>query len=266
VSRPTLVPRLAITAVFAGLLGVLGAACPSRDLVVQVTEAGADTLVVACESFRSACDSTSCPMNHFLCDRPKYDGGSCTLKDVCDAGSNPEWRPERSMGLQLLLLKTSSEGVTLENESLCLPLDLRQCIYDPVDNIGCAPPTVNVDGCITTAISTQVDMALAGGMSFPGFTNTDDVALVAAFFLEPGDMEPCEAGVTVDAGTCVAAKLTAVAGLAVPIGSSAFDITCASCQGGTHSSFGVNNAPCPVTPDACFLKLVVAALADSGAP
>jgi hypothetical protein len=219
--------RLALAAAFCALLGAAGAACPSRDLVVEVTDAGADTLVVACESFRSACEGLACDVNRFLCVHVSPD--KCALRESCDAGSNPPWTPDKSMGFKLLLLAASPGGVSVENESACLPLNLRPCIYDPVGGVGCPLAGTDVDGCVAAAISTQVQVALAGGLTFPGFTSTDNVALVAAFFQDPGGQQSCEPTITVDAGVCARENLTAVAGLAAPIGRSTFDITCASC-------------------------------------
>lgn len=260
--------RLGVAAFFAALVGAAVAACPTRDLEVQVSSAGADTLVVACESFRAACDpDAGCHLNHFLCNQV-----TCTLKDVCEAsteaGVNPPWRPEQSMGFKLLLLEASPDSVTVENQSPCLPLNLRPCIFDPTTPKSCADSGVDTDQCISAAISAAVDMALVGGLTFPGFTSTDNVALVAAFYHKPGDEETCDPRIVVDASACADSKLIAVAGLAAPIGSNVFDITCASCQGGTHGSYGDDNAPCPVTADGgpCFLQRVLTALAAAGNP
>jgi hypothetical protein len=170
------------------------------------------------------------------------------------------------MGFKLLLLTASPDGVSVQSESACLPLNLRPCIYDPLGDIGCPHAGTDVDGCVAAAISTQVQVALAGGLTFPGFTSTDNVTLVAAFYQDPGGEQSCEPTITVDPGACVRANLTAVAGLAAPIGRSTFDITCASCQGGTLGSYGPDNAACPVTNGVCFLNEVLAALADAGAP
>lgn len=260
-SRRSSALRFVLAGAFCALLGAVEVACPSRDLVVQVTEAGAETLVVACESFHTACDSVSCHVNRLLCDP-----GTCTLREVCDAGGNPMWRPEEAMGFKLLLLGASNGGVSVENESACLPLNLRPCIYDPLFKDGCAGASVNVDGCIAAAISTQMDAALAGGMSFSGFTSTDDVALVAAFYDAPGQPQSCDATITVDPGACAVGNLTAVAGLAAPIGRNTYDITCASCAGGTLTSYGPDNAPCPVNNGVCFLNSVIAALTAAGDP
>jgi hypothetical protein len=256
--------HLAVAAFFAALLGAALAACPSRDLQVQITTAGANTLVVACESFRAACEpDAGCHLNHFLCDQVK-----CTLKDACEArteaGPNPSWRPEQSMGFKLLLLQASIDSVTIENESPCFPLNLRPCIFDPIPDSGCADSGVNTDECITQAISAAVDNALAGGLTFPGFTSTDNVALVAGFYHKPGAEQRCDSNLPMDPTACDNANLMAVAGLAAPIGSNLFDITCASCQGGTHGSYGGDNAPCPVTKNACFLQRVLAALVAAG--
>jgi len=250
--------RLAVAAAFVALVGAVGPSCPSRDLEVQITSDGASTLVVACESFSDACSPLSCHKNHFLCDQV-----TCALKDVCDVSGNPAWAPEQSMGLMLLVMDTSASTLSIEAASACVPLNLRPCIYDPAGKVGCPTPVKDATACFTDAIAQAVEGALGSGISFPGFTSTDGTALVAAFFQKPGGETSCNPSVLVNPEDCLAGSLTAAAGLGTPIGSSMLDITCASCQGGTHSSTGPNNSPCPVTTDQCFLGLVTQALAAS---
>ena len=252
--------RLALAALFLALVGAAGPSCPSRDIEVQITETGADTLVVACESFSTACSTAdSCHKNHFLCDQV-----TCELKGVCEIAGNPEWAPEQSMGLMLLVLDTSGSSLTVDASSACVPLNLRPCIYDPTSKVGCPTQVTDASACFTAAIAQAVEGALGSGISFPGFTSTDGIALVAALFHKPADETSCNQSVLVNPDDCLPANLVAAVGLGTPIGSNTLDITCASCQGSTHSSTGPNNAPCPVTTDQCFLGLVDEALGASG--
>ncbi len=182
------------------------------------------------------------------------------------------------MGMRLLLLQLDTSDLSIEEASICVPLNLRPCIRDtlgvagcpcisdPLGNTTCAPdPTGDATlACIRDTIAQAVQAAIGSGMTFSGFTNTDNVALIAAFFTKEGGETPCDGGVLVNPSDCVPGHLTAVAGLGAPSGANTYDITCASCQGGPHESFGNDNAPCPVTTDSCFLQRVESALATSG--
>lgn len=262
--------RLVLAAGFTALVGAAGPACPSRDLEVQITSDGASTLVVACESFRNACGPGLCQKNRFLCNQD-----TCELRNACTAGDNPEWTPDLPMGMRLLLLQVTPSGVAIQSASPCVPLNLRPCIRDPTEVYGCScitnplggqtcGPDVSGEatlGCIRDTLAQSVNIAMGSGMSFSGFTSTDGVSLVAAFFQASGDQAPCTGGVLVNPTDCAPQNLTAAAGLAAPSGGgTVYDITCASCQGGTHTSYGNDNAPCPVTDTACFLQSVRDAL------
>ena len=263
--------RRALAAAFAVLLGVTGVACPSRDLQVQITSDGAATLVTGCESFRAACATLdACRKNRFLCDQT-----TCALRTVCTVGTNPDWTPDLPMGMRVLLLQVTPDSVSIQSASACIPLNLRPCILDPTGKNGCkciqnplgpqtcSDPTGDAAyACVRDTLAQAMQQAIGTG-SFSGFTNPDNVTLVAAFYQASGTMAPCTGGVLVNPTDCAAGNLTAVAGLAAPSGGQTYDITCASCQGGTHNSYGPDNAPCPVTATDCFLQRVSAALASS---
>jgi hypothetical protein len=255
----------------AGVAAVTASGCPARNLEVQITSDGADTLVVACESFRDACEPTlSCHRNHLLCNQE-----TCELRDACTVhGGALQWTPEQAMGMRVFLFEfdDSSGTVTIKSASSCVPINLRPCIWDKSGTVGCPciqgplGPEICTDpgsgptlSCIRDTLAEGVQAAMGGGMGFSGFTDLSNVALVAGFFYMDG-AAPCDAGVTVGPGDCAPANLIAVAGLAAPVGSTTYDITCASCQGSTRSSFGADNAPCPATMDACFLQRVSSAL------
>ena len=265
--------RLALAVLFIALIGAAGPSCPSRDLEVQITEDGAETLVVACESFSVACDPVaSCHKNHFLCDQT-----NCTLRNACSLGSNPAWAPDLPMGMRLLLLQVSPDDITIEAASPCVPLNLRPCILDPFGINGCkciqnplGPVTCGSDptgaatyACARDTLAQAVEKAMGSGTSFSGFSNPDAVTLVAAFYQASGAVAPCDGGVLVNPTDCAAGNLTAVAGLGAASGESTYDITCTSCQGGLATAYGPDNAPCPATADACFLQRVSAALLAS---
>ena len=260
-------------AIAAAAVALTVAACPSRDLDVQVTTDGAGTLVLACESFRNACATqAACERNRFLCTQD-----TCQLRQVCHQDQSPDWAPEQAMGMRLLLLQLGAGPLTIKNASACVPVNLRPCILDVTGKVGCPciqsplgtrictdPSGENALSCIRDTLTLAVQAAIGSGISFSGFTSTDNVALVAAFYEKPSGEAPCDAGVLVNPSDCVTANLTAVAGMGAPAGSSTYDITCASCQDGPHTSYGPDNAPCPVTDDACFLQSVAAALVAGG--
>jgi hypothetical protein len=251
------------------------AGCPSRDLSVEITAPGASTLVTACESFRAACDPSTCHMNQFLCTQD-----TCELRQACVVGNNPAWNPAVTMGMRLLLMQVSSTAVDIKSATTCVPLNLRPCILDPTSENGC-PCIVDPLGqrtcgagsdpngtaeftCIADTLAEAVAGAMGSGLGFSGFTSTDGVVLAAALYVKPGDEATCDGPVLVNPSDCATANMTAVAGLGQTLGSTTFDITCASCQGGEHDAYGPDNAPCPDDTDQCFLQRVAAALDASG--
>jgi hypothetical protein len=272
--RPLL--RAAAALALTTALGAAGLACPARDLSVQVTSTGASTLVTACESFRAACSADSCHENSFLCTQD-----TCQLRDACTVGQNPSWSPNVTMGMRVLLLETQPSSVAIESASPCVPVNLAPCIQDQTGVNGCpcitnplqpttpmCAPDPSGDAtlaCIRDTLAQAIQTAMGNGISFSGFTSTDNVALVTAFFEKPGNEHSCgDTPVLVNPNDCAVANMTAVAGLGTPSGSSTYDITCASCQGGTSSSYGPDNAPCPASTDQCFLQRVASALGSSG--
>jgi len=255
-----LILRRALAALLvAGALGAAGVACPSRDLPVLVTADGVNTVIFACESFRDACKGLqACARNPLLCEAGP-DG--CTLRDVCKLPGGPEWTPAQVMGVELLLLEAAPGGLALRKKSPCVPLNVRPCIRDPTGVFGCADGAADPTPCFTAALATAVDSALGAGLTFSGFDKPDDVVLAAAFFRKPGNETSCDSAVLVSPDDCAVENLVAAAGLASPVGSATFDVTCASCESGPHSSLGRDNEACPVTDKKCFLQQVADVLA-----
>jgi hypothetical protein len=264
--------RAAAVVGVAAAVGIAGPACSSRDLTVEVTTEGATTLVAACESYQGVCGPETCHENLVLCTQD-----TCELQQACMLGNNPEWSPDVTMGMRLLLLEVSPEALTIKTSSPCVPLNLRPCILDPTEANGCrcimnplgtmtcSDPTGEAKlECIRDSLAQAVQSAMGTGLSFAGFTSTDGVALVAALYEKPGSEMICDGEPLVNPSDCTRQQLTAVAGLGAPSGGTTFDVTCASCQGGTHDAVGPDNAPCPATRDACFLQRVAAALATAG--
>ncbi len=254
------VRRALAAAVIAVGLGAAGIACPARELEVQITADGANTMIFACEGFREACAALgSCKHNPLLCE---LKDGACVLRNVCQVPDGPEWAPDETMGMQMLLLQAGANGLVMRKKSPCVPLNVRPCL--PADVTGCPNAAADQTKCATDALTLAVQSALGGGLTFAGFKSLDDVILAAAFFHQPGDEASCDPSVLVGPDDCSAENLVAAAGLAAPAGSPTYDITCASCQGGPHTSLGRDNEPCPVTKDACFLQQIADLLAAKG--
>lgn len=238
-------------------IGAAGAACPSRELVVQVTADGVSTVAVACESFRGACTGKSCLKNRILCDPD-----TCTLRNACQLDNGAEWAPLETMALQVILSRVDRDGVHPAEKSPCVPLNLRPCFRDPLSVIGCPDAPSDAYGCLTDVVDGAVRRALGSGLSYDGFRSPDDGLLTIAVFQKPGHEASCEPDVLVGPLDCAEENLVAAAGLAAPLGAATFDITCAACQGSTHTAVGRDTGPCPVTADACFLQRVAGMIAE----
>jgi hypothetical protein len=113
--------------------------------------------------------------------------------------------------------------------------------------------------CIASDLNQQLDGAMPNGLGFDGLKNPEEAQLILAFY-QPTDTS--EQG-----GGCQRADLFACAGLAAPLGGGAYDISCASCQGGSRTAPGNDNGPCPKGPpmvNSCFLKICDDLLSNNG--
>jgi len=256
--------RLLAAAGLTVAVGATGIGCPSRDLTVEITREGADTLAFACEIFRDACrDKKACLRNKLLCEA-RSNGSICKLRQACEVPGNPEWDATVTMGVQLAIAQVTEEkGIGLRRRSACVPLNLRRCLRDPDALAGCPDGAEDTEACFTEAVAAAVRRAVGGGMTFDGFDDPAGVVFAALFFRKPGDEMSCDPDVVVSPDVCAVGNLVAAAGLAAPIGGSTYDVTCTSCQSGPRTSLGRDNGACPVTGDQCFLQRVAALLAAS---
>jgi hypothetical protein len=120
-------------------------------------------------------------------------------------------------------------------------------------------PSPSTRDCIASDINQQLDGAMPNGLGFNGLQNPEEALVVLAFY-QPTDTS--EVG-----GGCHRTDLYACAGLAAPFGGGAYDISCASCEGGSTTAPGNDTGPCPRDQDkrsSCFLQTCDEILRDSG--
>jgi len=112
--------------------------------------------------------------------------------------------------------------------------------------------------CVSSDLNQQLDGAMPNGLGYDGLKNPEEAQLVLAFY-QPADTSE-------EAGGCRRTDLFACAGLAAPLGGGAYDISCASCQGGSRTAPGTDNGPCPKeqSRSSCFLQLCDDLLANNG--
>ncbi|HEY3593350.1 MAG TPA: hypothetical protein VGL13_05735 [Polyangiaceae bacterium] len=112
------------------------------------------------------------------------------------------------------------------------------------------------NSCLADALNQQLDGAIPDGLGFNGLDDPSHMQLVLAMF-QPSDPNGPN-------GPCDPVNLVACAGFAQPLGGGDFDISCASCQGGTKSPQGRDNTPCSATRG-CFLNACAALIGGSPA-
>jgi hypothetical protein len=162
------------------------------------------------------------------------DPNSCFLEDHYPIGSITG----RTIEARLFLISPGDSRV--QDASKCMGLH-------PCGDGGRSGSFVD---CMASDINQQLDGAMPNGLGFDGLKNPEEAQLVLAFY------QPSET--SENGGGCHRADLFACAGLAAPLGGGAYDISCASCQGGSRTAPGNDTGPCPKGgpsgTGACFLK------------
>lgn len=229
--------RCAAASIFAAALGASGLACPSRDLSVVITQQGVATLVGACELFQGACASLQGCNANTLCDVVPGPPPQCQIHNVCRLGGpdHAAWIPGAPKHAKLFLLDLEHEEHA--GDSKCVEID-TDCESDL--------------GCMAGKFGDALDEAFPHGLTFDGFEDPADGLLVLAVYEPKDGVEPCALD-----------TLVACAGLAEPLRGGPYNITCASCQGGLHTSLGNDTGPCPVSPGECFLERCAMMLAQA---
>jgi len=135
--------------------------------------------------------------------------------------------------------------------------DASKCMsLHPCGDGGKSGPSAS---CIASDLNQQLDGAMPNGLGFDGLKNPEEAQVVLAFY-QPTDTSE-------EVGGCRRADLFACAGLAAPLGGGPYDISCASCLGGSRTAPGNDNGPCPKGPAmsmSCFLRVCDGLLAANG--
>jgi hypothetical protein len=241
-------PSLAKTGSMAGVVWVVASlsGCPYRAKEIRITDTGAGSVLAACMSqgggggFGSGSGGGGFP--------PPPPGGGGPFDDSCSLTGHYSSDFTRIAPQARLFLVSPSDN-KVQDASKCM--HLKPCS----DSGRSGGPQPN---CIASDINQQLDGAMPNGLSFAGLKSSEDAQLMLAFYF------PAET--TEDDEGCHRGDLFACAGLAAPLGGGSYDITCASCQGGSRTAYGSNTGPCPKGPTgvaSCFLKICDGILASN---
>ena len=162
--------------------------------------------------------------------------GASWISTACSANIDPcvvsvRSSPDlvgRSFGAQLFML-SASDGM-VRGTSKCMTV------------APCSDPRGH-NACLADALNQQLDGAIPGGLGFEGLKEPGQAELLLAIYqpIDPASTNP----------PCAASDLVACAGLSQASGTS-FDISCASCQGGSKTPPGRDDSAC--AGHSCFLK------------
>jgi hypothetical protein len=259
--RPAL-PFFVAASLTAVGLGAVGAACPSRNLDIQVDSNGLVTVLAACDAISHICDGkVSDTCDHIFCEwipdpRSPLMRGTCQIKSPCTL-SLPEvhqYESNTATALQLILL--SADPAQLQAGGPCMCFDENDFVCPDTGPDGGGSAT----DCWSASINARLAAGIPNGLTFGGFSSPDQGVLAMAWFQPPIRGATCADFADSGASLCVEQNMVACAGLGAPPGDATYDITCASCQGGVHSAIGNDNGPCLTAPDVCFLQTCAAAL------
>jgi hypothetical protein len=261
-------PRIARTAAFLGLcllLGAAGLSCPAKDLSLEVTDTGMAVLAVACRNFDKACglitDRLACRAD--LTCRWDPNARACRLVDNCDGAGGSSEAPSKLRAVQVLLVGQNPGKIRAM--SRCVPLLPS---LDPA----CAESLEILDKqritCAAGAMNRAIGNAMRAGLTYDGFEDPSDAFPVLAVYNLSELPSACAEGL--DKVGCAKADLACpvedllgCAGLAVPINSEKYDVTCASCQGGPRFSVGYDTGPCPPVDGQCFFNGCAKAIGEA---
>jgi hypothetical protein len=171
---------------------------------------------------------------------------SCYVQGHYDTPPN---LASQQIGARLFLI-TPGDG-RVQAASKCMRL--HPCFDGGRSGIGTAE-------CLASDLNQQLDGAMPGGLGYDGLKNPEEAHLVMAFYQPTTSSE--------GSGECRRIDMVACAGLAAPLGGGAYDISCASCQGGQKTTLGSDTGPCPrdqtKTNSSCFLQYCDELLGGNG--
>jgi hypothetical protein len=184
------------------LTGALIAACPAREIRVEVTPKGVERLILSCEGASvAACDVECC--------RSVPPG----------TPDHPPPDPTKYTEARLFLLSLDGD---VKDASRCM--DISPCSTSDM------PQDLDLE-CIAAKINQQLAGAMPDGLTFDDFEDPADARLFLAIYQPPPGAAPCDPE-----------ELVLCAGFAETIGEGVYDIACASCQGGRNQAAQFNTA------------------------
>ncbi|MEO7332169.1 MAG: hypothetical protein ABI193_26570 [Minicystis sp.] len=250
-------------------LGALGLACPSKELTIELSDAGLSIVGVACQNHDLSCAGiklqASCDSS-LSCQWDKKTGG-CLLREPCVHQGSSDYDAAAFKAIRVALVRSDPFG--LEVASTCRALVRATAPGCEKLNLSNAERR----HCNTLSVSEAVDRALADGLSFNDFHDPSVAFPVIALYqpktvpaecvsITDADLDACRN----DKLPCADAEIVACAGLSVPINEQAYDLSCASCQNGLHFSLGRDNGSCPQIAGHCFFEACAKLFARADLP
>jgi hypothetical protein len=223
--------------------------CPSRETDIRISPKGISWLTTACMPCGSPVPIPPSRTDHDG-SRPPPPGFPPLQDPVCACALPDHYPPGpfgRSVTEARLFLVTPGDN-RIQDASKCMTL--HPC--------GDGGRLGSSHDCMSSDLNQQLDGAMPRGLGFDGLKNPEDTHLILALY------QPTESSTE---GTCSRTNLFACAGLAPPLGGGNYDITCASCQGGSRTAAGPDNGPCPrdqAQRGSCFLQQCDALLEQNG--
>jgi hypothetical protein len=252
-----------------GMLWLVLAAsgCPLRDKEIRISETGVGWVVTACTSLTRGGGGNGGPGgggNGGPGGGPNGPGGNNSWPGQGPAGSGGfggtggsgnggpggytpcyvqghyDTPPNLSQQVDARLFLISPGDGRVQSASKCMRL--HPCFDGGRSGISNAE-------CMASDLNQQLDGAMPGGLGYDGLKNPEEAQLVMAFYQPTTSSE--------GSGDCHRIDMVACAGLAAPLSGGAYDISCASCQGGQKTTLGSDTGPCPRNQSderSCFLQ------------
>lgn len=231
------------------VVGGLAAGCPDQEIAIEITAQGAAQLFLACFSPKSDCVARQPdPAAESPCgEECELAEGRCWRRNACRLEGRPPPRADAPRQLRVFLADPERGKIRAKSDcAALLPCDISE-------ELG--------PDCLAQSLNQVLDGAMPDGLSY---TDLEDASTSLLFFAIYDGEEAADGGSS-DA-QCRLEDLIACAGVTARLGGDgSYDITCASCQGGSRNPPAIDNGPCPHGFGAgCFLEGCAKLLADGG--